>query len=424
MSIKASEIAWREEKARATVTERKFEVLGDQHYRLTLNPAGIVIDADRVRRHSHELWGEVTVSVNGTLPEAKKVYGDILHAGDLNFSSVQSRGGRAKIFANRSGADFLDWEGFVEELTYRIQNAERTGKPAKVLADEEEGVESEQVFEVAGWPILGDLPMVLFGDSSSGKSYFAMYVAGELAKSGVPVLYADWEFSMQQHRQRLGRLFQPMPKNLFYVRCERPLVNEIDRLNRLILEHHCGYVVCDSISFACGGAPESAEVAGEYFRAIRQMRVGSLHIAHIPKQYDDGREAQIFGSTFFKAGARSVWFIERTQNNPRGEVSFGLYHRKNNLGDLLAPRGYKLLFRDKRTLVESVNVQESDELASKLPLLDRMLRCLKTGAMTAKSLSEECNCSAAAIRATLSRHKSKFIRIGNKIGATTNGLDF
>ena len=413
-----------ESERKAEVTLRRFQAVGDKCYRLDLEPAGIVLEADRVRRERNELWAEVRVRVNGSLPRAKKVYDDIMHAGDLNFSSVQARSSRAKLFAARSGNGSLDWEGFVEELAYRIQDQEREGRPAVVLADEAEEAEDSNIIEVSGWPVLMDLPMVLFGDSSSGKSYWAMWVAASLAEQGIPVLYADWEFSTAQHRQRLGRMFRPMPKLLYYVRCDRPMVHEIERLNRLVAVHKILYVIGDSIGFACDGPAESAEAAAGYFRAVRQLKVGSLHIAHIPKQYDDGREAQIFGSVFFKAGARSVWFIERTQNNPKGEVSFGLYHRKNNLGDLLAPRGYKLLFRDKRTLLETVNVQESDELASKLPLLDRIKRYLGDGAKTVKDISDEMNCSAAAVRAIVSRHKSSFIRVGTKVGLVHGGLGF
>src|SRR6185295_4067956 len=152
-----------------------------------------------------------------------------------------------------------------------------------------------------------------------------------------------------------------------------------------------------------------------YFRHLRQLKIGSLSIAHIPKQYGDNQEAQVFGSVFFRHGARSIWFIERASENPPGELRFGLYHRKNNTGEKLAPRGYKLIFRGARTLIEPVDVQNVDELAAALPAIDRIRRFLKEGPATPKQIGEELNLAISHVRAVLSRHKSQFLKLGTKI---------
>lgn len=422
MPVRAADIAFTSNKKAQTVKERIFRERGEGRYSLDLLPAGITIEVDRLKRHSEGLVGELTVTVNGNFPEAKTVEG-VLSIGDFNFSSVQTRNTRAKLIAERSRAETLDWYGFLEEFAIRVLASERKGRPAQVLADIEVTPDDKTTWEIGDFPLLRTLPTVVFGDSASGKSYLAMWLAGSLANQEAPILYADWEFDASEHKKRLQRLFQPMPKTVHYARCDRPLREEAERLSRLIRELGCKYVICDSIGFAVEGPAEAQEGAAAYFRYLRQLGVGSLSIAHIPKQYEDGKEAQIFGSVFFRHGARSVWFIQRTQNNPPDEVSFGLYHRKSNTGSLLAPRGYRLKFLRERTTIEPIKVGDVDELESGLPLLDRMKRKL-TQPMTVKSLAEELNTTAAAIRAMASRHSSTFIRVGNKLALVAQGVDF
>ncbi len=394
---------------------RNFQSLGEQRYTLAIHPEGIVMEINRLRRSSQELNGELIVKVNGYFPNAKTFADGILNVGDLNLSSVQARTTRAKLLSERSGDKGVDWHGFVEEFVTTVIAAERRGKPAEVLADAEVEDDNEETWMIEGFPLLRQLPQIVFGDSSSGKSYFCMWLAGQLADQGIPVLYADWEFSKSEHKKRLQRLFQVPPKNLFYIRCEHSLKQEAEHLLDVVQKFKIQYIVCDSIGFAVDGPAESQEGASGYFRYLRQLRIGSLNVAHIPKQYDDNREAQVFGSVFFKAGARSVWFIERAKENPNGEIRFGLYHRKNNVGSLLQPKGFKLVFRGERTLVEAINLKDVEELAAGYPLLDRLKSLLVTGPLTLKGISEELNVSMPILRSTLAKHRSQFLKLGNKI---------
>ena len=398
---------------------KQFEELGEQRYRLSV--PGVTLEVSRLRRTSQELVGELLVRVNGAFPEAKTFGDGILQVGDMNFSSTNMRQTRAKLLAERSGNKDCDWYGWVEEFVTSVIAAERRGTPAEALAEATVDEESGDAWEVSGFPILQSLPQVIFGSSASGKSYLAMWLAGELANQGMPILYADWEFSKSEHRRRLQRLFQPMPANLLYIRCEHPLKHETDHLVDIIHKHQIQFIVCDSIGFATEGPAEAQEGAATYFRSLRQLGIGSLNIAHIPKQYDDNREAQPFGSVFYTNGARSIWFIDRAKENPLGEIRFGLYHRKNNVGALLQPKGFKLTFRGERTFVDAINLKDVEELAAGYPLLDRMKEALKPGPMSPKALAEELNVSVGQIRATANRHKSQFLKLGPKIGIPSEG---
>ena len=396
-----------------------FEELGEQRYRLSVS--GVTLEVSRLRRVNQELHGELLVRVNGAFPEAKTFSDRILQVGDMNFSSTNMRQTRARLLAERSGNRECDWYGWIEEFVTSVITAERRGEPAETLANATFDTENGEAWEVSGFPILQSLPQVIFGSSASGKSYLAMWLAGELANQGMPVLYADWEFSKSEHRRRLQRLFQPMPMNLLYIRCEHALKHEVDHLIDIIQKHQIQFIVCDSIGFATEGPAEGQEGAAAYFRYLRQLRVGSLNIAHIPKQYDDNREAQVFGSVFYTNGARSIWFIDRAKENPPGEIRFGLYHRKNNVGALLQPKGFKLTFRGERTFVDVINLKDVEELATGYPLLDRMKEALTLGPMTPKALAEDLNVSVGQIRATANRHKSAFLKLGPKIGVPSVG---
>lgn len=402
---------------------KRFYEAGDQRYQMDL-PEGITLDVTRLKRSSEGLSGELTVRVNGQFPNAKTFNEGLLSIGDLNFSSVVARGTRAKLLGERSGDKAFDWHGAVEEFVISVIAAERKGKPAEVLADAvDEDDDGSDAWVIDGYPVLQQLPQIIFGDASSGKSMFAMWLAGKLAEMGVNVLYADWEFSKSEHQKRLKKLFRPMPKNLLYIRCDHSLKQETDHLIDVIQKNKIHYIICDSIGFAVDGPAESQEGAAGYFRYLRQLRVGSLNIAHMPKQSDDTREATVFGSVFWKAGARSIWFIDRAKENPAGEIRFGLYHRKSNVGELLKPKGFKLTFRGEITTCEAINLKDVEELAAGFPLLDRMKELLVSSPLTMKQIADELNTSLPNVKSVLSRHRSQFVKVGTRYSVSSGRLD-
>jgi hypothetical protein len=174
-----------------------------------------------------------------------------------------------------------------------------------------------------------------------------------------------------------------MPR-ILYARCERPLVYEVDRLRRIVRDNGIEFSVFDSVAFACDGPPEAAEVARRYFRAVRQIGGGSLHIAHVSKA--EGADNKPFGSTFWHNGARSTWFDEVT--------------------------------RFRRT-----DVADSPDLAGQLTVRQRMAALLRKGAMAPAAIAEEMEAKADTIERTARRYKEQFIVIpGGRIGLLEKGL--
>ena len=301
MSKKATPVE--EDRPRPSFDDAKtkiFREMGESAYEMQVLPAGITFAVERLHRERHDLTGEVAVSVNPQNFPLARHYNGMIAIGDLNFSSVQARSSRGKLLEERSGRPF-DWYGLLEEFVMKVMSAERMGKPGVVMADIELPTrEQAEQWTIGGIPILQDLPMVLYGDASSGKSYLSLWIAGQLAQrfaqepEGGAVGYIDWEFDGIQHKKRLDRLFKPAPRNIIYIRCDSSMHHQTDRLMRLIKQHNIRYAVCDSIGFAIDGPAEAQDSARLYFKALRSLGIGTMNLAHIPKA-QDGREAQIFG---------------------------------------------------------------------------------------------------------------------------------
>ena len=156
------------------------------------------------------------------------------------------------------------------------------------------------------FPILRRHPAILFGDGGTGKSTLGLYFAGELERHGVSTLYLDWELDEHDHRRQLEKLFGDDLSDVKYRRCDRALIIEAENIAEQVRECGIDYVICDSVAFACDGPPESAEVAQRYFRALRQLKVGSLNLAHVTK--GENSDKRPFGSTFWFNGCRAAWY--------------------------------------------------------------------------------------------------------------------
>jgi hypothetical protein len=303
----------------------------------------------------------------------------------------------------------------MEEFSQKVLEADRTGQPAVDLRTLPAPA-AEDTLNVEGLYLLRRHPTILFGDGGAAKSYLGLYLAGRLSERGVRVGLFDWELAGEDHRERLERLFPDGMPRILYARCERPLVHEIDRLRRIVREQELEYLVFDSVAFACDGPPEAAEIAGRYFRAVRQIGGGSLHIAHISKA--ENADQKPFGSAFWHNGARSTWYAERVNDDQNSDtLSLGLFNRKANLGRLRAPIGFTITFTEDRTTFRRSDVADNPDLAAKLTVRQRMAYLLRGGAMTMEQLAEEIDAKPETIERTAYRNKGLFIVMeGGRVG--------
>jgi hypothetical protein len=401
-----------------------FITIGEGLYRLEVPDLGIILQVDRLRRQSDELWGELTAMCD--LPGAIRTSDDgVLTIANLNLSSVRARQDRASLLRKRAQTgDQFDWFTTLEYFCQRVIQAERSGQPAILLRDVPKP-SPDTAWTIHRLPILKEQPMIVFGDGGSGKSLLALSIAGELAANGVPTLYADWETSPGDHRDRLEQLFGAAMPPVHYVRCEWPLVHEVDRLRRLVLVHDLQYVILDSVAFGCDGPPEAAESASAYFRGLRRLRVGALLIAHITKA--DSGDQRPFGSAFWHNGARSTWFAKRSEaDGDNGQMTVALYNRKANTGPLLSPRGLRVSFGDGRIGISPTDLAQSDDFAASLQLWQRMKGQLSPGPMTLEALADELGAKPDSVKKvvdrSLKRKDPMFTRVVGADGQTRISL--
>jgi hypothetical protein len=382
---------------------RDFHAFGEDRYCMAIPNIGVTLEVDRLRRESHELIGEL--SVRCALPGARTVDGCLLTA-DFNLSSLRARQDRAKHLAARANTrDQLDWVGLIEEFCQRVLQADRQGQPAVDLRQIKR--QESDLLEVEGIALSKRHPTILFGDGGAGKSYLALWLAGRLAEMGMRVAIFDWELAGEDHRDRLELLFPDGMPRILYARCDRALVHEADRLRRIVRENEIDFCVFDSVAFACDGPPEAAEVAGRYLRAVRQIGIGSLHVAHMTKS--EGGDKKPFGSIFWYNGARSVWFVKADESLPTESncLQIGLFDRKGNLRGSRQALGFKMEFTDHATRFRRMNVADSPELAKKLTVAQRVTLLLRRGAKTVMTIADELDLDVNTVTQTVNRYVKK-----------------
>jgi len=384
-----------------------FQTITEGEYRAAVPECNIEARVTRLRYERHELHGELTVCCG--LAGARVFDESTLSASTMNFSSAQARQMHGKRLADRAGTGTkVDWIGFLEELSVRLLAAERAGQPAVILSQVPRGI-PEPVLMIDGYPIYVRHHQIDFGNGGSAKSLYALWRAGQLEAQGERVGLFDWELDVVTHRQRLEQLFgaNRMP-SIRYVRCERPLVHEVDRLRRIIVDEELTFGIFDSVGFACDGPPEAAESALKYMQASRQLRIGGLHLAHVSKA--DTGDQRPFGSAFWHNSARSTWFVKGVKSEP-GTCTIGLVNRKANLGPLQPPLAFTFTFTPERIDVAKIAASTVDELVEALPLWHRIKDALRSGPRTLVSLAEDLDVKPDTVKKTVQRKTALFARV-------------
>lgn len=391
--------------------KRDFKELGEGHYTLTLPNFG-VLTASRLRRERHELIGELKATCELV---GARTFDGVLSTADFNFSSARARKERAGLLAERARARDFDFVGFIEELCIKVFEAERRGTPPVVMSDVDYESPDDRDVTIYGVPLSREDATILFGDGGTCKSYLALSFASELVARGELVLYCDWEGSAKGHRQRLERMYPGKIPPILYLRCERSLVDEADRIHKIMLDNGITFVVFDSIGYGCDGPPESAETALRYFRAVRQLGpVGLVLLAHITKS-DEG-DKRPFGSAFWHNSARSTWHIKRTDTTEGEVVPVLLTHRKCNIGRLLSPVGLSVNFDGQRTVVSRMDPGTVESFVDDLPLAARITTILLRSKASIPTIAQELGEKEDSVRKAITR-SPKFIKIPSSGGA-------
>jgi hypothetical protein len=419
--ISAAQIPFRTNAPDVLTSKRAFTVVAEGAYRLDVPDLGIEFHATHCRRAFGALVADVTVRTS--LAGAKTIDG-LLASECMDLSRRGDRSRLSAFLAQRSGAKDLDWVGLVELLCVSVLEADRVGDPIVWLSDVEPKA-ADLDWQIDGLPPLSrSLPMLWFADGGSAKSLLALYAMGELAKRGVRSLYLDWELTQDEHKARLRELYgEDEPAGIGHMRAVGSLVDELPRISQWCAKERPDYLVVDSVVPALGGKAESAEEAARFFRALRSLGVGSLSLAHITKSQtdrgDQANEDKPFGSVFFSNLARSCWLLKKnTESEDKSWIEVAFFHKKVNIGKKLSARGVHIDFElgpPSRTHVRPFDVASNDELASRLPLWQRLRRELLRGPQTLETLEETLGTSDAQIKKALRQQRGLFLLDGQSV---------
>ena len=212
----------------------------------------------------------------------------------------------------------------------RVLAAERAGQPAVILSHVPAGT-PEPVITIDGYPIYTRHQQIDFGDGGTAKSLYALWRAGKLEAEGERVALFDWELDVLTHRQRLEQLFgrDHMP-SIRYVRVDRPLVHEVDRLRRIIVDEEITYGIFDSRRLCLRRATRGRRKRPELLSG-RPATPDRRAAPRARQQGGQRRPTAVRHRAFWHNSARSTWFVKAATNEP-GRLTIGLLNRKANLG--------------------------------------------------------------------------------------------
>jgi hypothetical protein len=382
--------------------------------RLTWEAEEIKIEVSRLHQHKDgRTTGEINIT-HGLFGHEIKT----LHRAQFNFGSTASRTQLEKVLVSLQKAD---WKTILQEMCSHTIDFLRKGEPVELI-------NTEQTYEPPQYLlypiILKNEPNIIFGEGESAKSLlaelFAICIELPLVKNefglttnekSTRTLYLDWE----TNRETIGWRFQCLIKGLDlpylelnYRRCYQTLSDDIDAISNAIAEVDAKCIIVDSIAAASGGDINSAEVALNFFAALRKLKISSILIAHTAKDnLSTGNKKTVFGSAFYHNYARSVWQTKKTTDEGEDDISVGLFHRKGNFSKRFPPIGFSFNFNEDKIYVHPQDIKKDSNLLQEASLSTRIIELLKGGAKDINDMAEELGSSKETISVVLSRLKSR-----------------
>jgi len=358
-----------------------------------------------------------------------------LHGAKLNLSSTRERDSLVRVLSDRTQAQEIDWATVVEQLSELTKQHHAEGEPFTTIG----GTESTAAHTYLVERLLEERQItVWYGEGGSLKSYLALAAAlsvqgfYEYLGLGVEqgnVLYLDYETDAEEMNDRTRRLARGLGMTsleypvIHYRRQTLPIASDVTGLRRFIAQKEIKLVIVDSLGLACGGEPESAEVALRMYAALRQLGCTVLGINHVAKSQAEVKgKRQPFGSVYHVNIPRSTWEVRATSETESATVSVGLYHRKSNNGRLWKPMGFQVTFGPDATSIRLTEIMDTPELAEGVSLTDQITAALRGGAQSVASLSEILDGPTEdTIRKVLHRGKdSRFVKVLGKWGIKAN----
>jgi hypothetical protein len=206
-------------------------------------------------------------------------------------------------------------------------------------------------------------------------------------------------------------------ETFLYRFCSQPLVSDIHSIQSLVFKHAIDLVIVDSQMAATSYGPDQAQVASQYYNALRSLRCTTLTLDHVSKsEWGKTTESDSlgpYGSVVKFNRSRSQFEMKKSQNIGEDFIELSLIHRKHNEGKLLKPIGVRIKFNEnvegqlESVTFDSCKVADNPELSRTLPLPFQIKNLLREGPLTMKDIVELLGKGEDSIKTTLSRMAKK-----------------
>lgn len=340
----------------------------------------------------------------------------------------------------------VDWDGLLTAIAGIAVKRYRQGEPVVDLAEVVPTLRSRWL--IPGFVEDTTRPTLIAAGGGVGKSTIGLAAAVTVA-SGVPVLgltparqcavlYMDWEADADVHSERLRALWRGMgldgavPPMLFhYQRQVASLHESVSTIRRRVAELGIGFAVLDSVGFARGDDPNSAEATIRLFVANRKLGIPVLAIDHMSKEMlanPQSRKTAI-GSVYTENSVCRVWVMKGEQVEP-GVLAISLSDEKRNNTAKQPSLAYHVRLEDDGTTDQrpvSIAYERADyhDLPSGTQPGGQKYTMAKVieeygGNATDEQIAESMGVTTGTVRTLLARHKDWFVRLDSgRIGRLT-----
>lgn len=370
---------------------------------------------DRIQHKGTDTHGELTAYA--ITPTGREEFARFT----VNLLSIHTRKTQTQYLRARSRDTDSPFDDWLDDLFRLALHTEREGQPAVELST----LPAPESFDEPMYVVCGvSMPerhrTNVYGGQGTGKSWYGNYAGVFLAGCGVRVLKIDSEMNQDTELKRAHLLSAgALPEGLFYVRMAGSLVNNEDRLRRLVTEHQIEYYILDSLAPVVNGSQSDDEAATATLGVLDRLEIGGLVLGHVPKAVADATAPAAapggpIGSVFLGNLARMNWFMRREPPDGTSTVRAGLICTKNSLGPDLPPVGLEIRFhrvdgQTRRVSIEQVEAETVSTVASNIPVWKRMSAELRRGPLTPVALAEAINSTSDTVARTARAMRQAFV---------------
>lgn len=389
-------------------------------YDFTWDEHGISISVSRIRETNTTLNGELIVrhrNGDGKLST-------ILPTTKINIVSGNARRDLAKSLTAKT--DAIPWEEIIDQLAFGVESKFRGGEPAETIwIDDSDIIKPDYLIHPY---ILKGVPTILFGEKGVSKSTVMLYlyiclllpwednpIGLIVPDKSIKSLILDWEQEKQiveyyARRIRLGNNLPPFDLN--YLHCSRPLADDLQKIQEMIVKFDAEVVFIDSLGAACGGDLNKPEKSIEFFAGLRQLQtkdkkvITPIILGQTSKD-NETKKKSIFGSTFFTYYARSIMEICKSELSGDNEIDVALFHRWFNYGKLEKPLGFLITYQDDNGIRFASRSVDMNDFLDKVSNNQKILDALSRGALSTVDIMSNTGIPQAIAYNTVKRLKDK-----------------